>query len=85
MFSFTSSGGNVDHSINSGRGPYIYRLNGQNHHLFGSLIPDDGSTPKFCQLYIYDTGNEVNNRLRWVNVADQENVDSEIVKVSFSC
>ncbi|KAK1364059.1 hypothetical protein POM88_039620 [Heracleum sosnowskyi] len=51
MFSFTSSGGNVDHSINTGRGPYIYRLNGQNHHVFGSLIPDDGDTPKFCQHY----------------------------------
>nr|XP_017246302.1 PREDICTED: uncharacterized protein LOC108217905 [Daucus carota subsp. sativus] len=80
MFAFTSAGGNVDHSINRGRGPYIYRLNGQNHHVFGSLIPDDGDTPKFCQLYIYDTTNEVNNRLRWVNVSDQQPVDAEIVE-----
>ena len=65
MFAFTSSGGNVDHSINNGRGPYIYRLNGQNHHVFGQLIPDDGKEPAYCQLYIYDTTNEVNNRLRW--------------------
>lgn len=79
MFAFTSSGGNVDHSINSGRGPYIYRLNGQNHHVFGSLIPNDGDTPKFCQLYIYDTVNEVNNRLRWVNLADQSNIDVDVV------
>ena len=71
MFAFTSSGGNVDHSINNGRGPYVYRLNGQNHHVFGQLIPDDGKEPAYCQLYIYDTANEVNNRLRWVNVADQ--------------
>lgn len=28
MFAFTSSGGKVDHSINNGRGPYVYRLNG---------------------------------------------------------
>nr|XP_017246311.1 PREDICTED: uncharacterized protein LOC108217910 isoform X2 [Daucus carota subsp. sativus] len=34
MFSFTSTGGNVDNSIHNGRGPYIYRLNGQNHHVF---------------------------------------------------
>lgn len=80
MFCFTSTGGNIDHSINEGRGPYIYRLNGQNHHVFGSLIPDDGDTPKFCQLYIYDTGNEVNNRLRWVNVADGQSVDADIVR-----
>ena len=80
MFAFTSSGGNVDHSINRGRGPYIYRLNGQNHHVFGSLIPDDGDTPKFYQLYIYDTANEVNNRLRWVNVSDEQPVEVEVVQ-----
>lgn len=39
MFAFTSIGGSVDHSINNGGGPYIYRLNGQNHHVFGALIP----------------------------------------------
>ncbi|KAL8125792.1 hypothetical protein AgCh_013177 [Apium graveolens] len=80
IFSFTSSGGNVDHFINTGWGPYIYRLNGQNHHVFGSLIADGCDTPKFCQLYIYDTGNEVNNRLRWVNAADQQSLDAEMVQ-----
>ncbi|XP_074358538.1 uncharacterized protein LOC141697880 [Apium graveolens] len=80
MFSFTSAGGNVDHSINNGRGPYIYRLNGQNHHVFGSLIPDDGETPKFCQLYIYDTANEMNNRLCWVNSSDKTQVHAEVVE-----
>lgn len=63
IFAFTSTGGKVDHSINSGGSPYVYRLNGQNHHLFGSLISDDGDNPKFCQLYIYDTQNEMSNRL----------------------
>lgn len=80
MFAFTSSGGNVDHTINSGRGPYIYSLNGQNHHIFGSFIPDDGGTPKFCQLYIYDTANEVNNRMRWVNISDNQPVDAQVVE-----
>lgn len=65
MFSFTLSGGNVDHSINAGQGSYIYRLNGQNHHVFG---------------YMYDTGNEVNNRFRWVNAVDQQNVDAKVVQ-----
>lgn len=67
IFSFTSSGDNIDHSIYNGRAPYVYRLNGQNHHVFGSLIPNDNETPKFYQLYIYDTINEVDNRLRWVS------------------
>ncbi|XP_074353358.1 uncharacterized protein LOC141692425 [Apium graveolens] len=80
IFAFTSIGGNIDHSINNGRAPYVYRLNGQNHHVFGSLIPKDNETPKFCQLYIYDTINEVDNRLRWVSVHDRESVDKEVVR-----
>ncbi|XP_074362379.1 uncharacterized protein LOC141702628 [Apium graveolens] len=80
IFAFTSTGGNIDHSINNGRAPYVYRLNGQNHHIFGSLIPNDNETPKFCQLYIYDTINEVDNRLRWVSVHDRESVDKEVVR-----
>ena len=80
MFSFTSTGGRVDHSINNGRGPYIYRLNGQNHHVFGSLIPNDGQTPKFCQLYVYDTKNEVSNRMEWLGVNDHDQVNAEIVE-----
>ena len=63
MFAFTSTGGKVDHwSINRGRAPYVYHLNGQNHHVFGTLIPDDGQDPKFCQLNIYDTEHEVQNK-----------------------
>ena len=70
----------MDHSINNGSSPYIYRLNGQNHHVFGTLIPNEGDDPKFCQLYIYDTGNELENRLKWVKVDDGKIVDTEIVK-----
>ncbi|KAF7835735.1 uncharacterized protein G2W53_010594 [Senna tora] len=63
MFAFTSMGGEVDHSINNGKGPYVFRLHGQNMHLLGSLLPSDDEPPKFSQLYIYDTDNEVSNRL----------------------
>ncbi|KAL3618781.1 hypothetical protein CASFOL_037443 [Castilleja foliolosa] len=52
----------VDHTINKGSGPRIFRLHGQNYHLIGSLLPEDGTTPKFAQMYIYDTENEVLNR-----------------------
>nr|KAJ0214033.1 hypothetical protein LSAT_V11C400177910 [Lactuca sativa] len=62
MFSFTSMGGKVDSSVNKGKGPYIFRLSGQNYHCMGSLLPIDGSKPKFSQLYIYDTDNELSNR-----------------------
>lgn len=59
MFSFTSMDGKVDHSFNSGRGPYCFRLHGQNYHTLGSLLPVNGQSPKFSQLYIVDTENEV--------------------------
>nr|KAJ0205016.1 hypothetical protein LSAT_V11C500241990 [Lactuca sativa] len=64
MFSFTSMGGKIDSSINRGNAPYIFRLSGQNYHSIGSLLPAKGSEPKFSQLYIYDTDNEITNRQR---------------------
>lgn len=62
MFSFTSMGGKIDNTVNNGSGPYVFKLHGLNYHRIGSLLPEEGSTPKFAQLYIYDTENEVNNR-----------------------
>lgn len=62
MFSFTSIGGKVDSSMNNGGGPPQFILSGQNFHRIGSLLPDNGSSPKFAQLYIYDTQNELENR-----------------------
>ncbi|XVF50465.1 hypothetical protein PTKIN_Ptkin04bG0103400 [Pterospermum kingtungense] len=64
MFQFTSFGGKIDNEINRRPGPYVFRLCGQNHHKIGSLLPVDGETPKFAQLYIYDTANELANRMR---------------------
>ena len=34
------------------------------HHRIGSLIPEEGSKPQYAQFYIYDTANELQNRLR---------------------
>ncbi|KAL6519577.1 hypothetical protein OROHE_017397 [Orobanche hederae] len=77
IFSFTSTGGIVDHNINQGRGPYCYRITGQNIHLLGSLLPPDGRAPKFCQLYICDTENEVDNRIS--ALYGESNLDPNIV------
>ncbi|XP_074342032.1 uncharacterized protein LOC141679429 [Apium graveolens] len=79
MFQFTSRGGKIDNSINRGSSPYYFRLQGQNYHLVGSLVPLDGSSPKFCQLYIYDTQNEVENRINAMGGAS-DNVDPYIVE-----
>ncbi|XP_031127810.1 uncharacterized protein LOC116029903 [Ipomoea triloba] len=63
MFCFTSLGGRVDRSLNTGTAPPLFRISGQNYHYIGSLVPTEGSTAKFAQLYIYDTDNEINNRI----------------------
>ena len=63
MFAFTSTGANVDQSVNHQFGPYDFKINGHCHHLMGSLLPSNESDPKFAQLYIYDVANEVSNRM----------------------
>ncbi|MCH79953.1 ATP-dependent DNA helicase PIF1, partial [Trifolium medium] len=62
MFAFTSMGGQINDTMNDGGGPPQFILGGQNYHRIGSLLPEAGTTPKFAQLYVFDTQNEVNNR-----------------------
>nr|GEX70634.1 hypothetical protein [Tanacetum cinerariifolium] len=68
MFSFTLTGGKIYKEINNGGAPYTFQLNGQNHHKIGTLLPthEDGR-PRFAQLYIFDTANEVENRFYALN------------------
>ncbi|GKB88151.1 ATP-dependent DNA helicase PIF1 [Tanacetum coccineum] len=63
MFCFTSFGARIDHSINTGRGLYTFRINGQNYHRIGSLLLAAGFQPRYVQLYFFDTHNEVRNRM----------------------
>ncbi|KAL5133595.1 ATP-dependent DNA helicase PIF1 [Glycine soja] len=63
MFAFTSPDIKFDKSYNTGKGPPTFRIHGQTHHLIGSLLPMPNNPPKFAQLYIYDTDNEIINRL----------------------
>lgn len=44
MFAFTSMGGQIDNTINDGRGPYVFRLHGQNYHLIRGSETIDPST-----------------------------------------
>ncbi|XP_052624746.1 uncharacterized protein LOC111916090 [Lactuca sativa] len=75
-------GGKIDSSINRGNVPYIFRLGGQNCHSIGSLLPAKGSEPKFSQLYIYDTDNEITNRQRCFHGGKDQSTstNSDIVK-----
>ncbi|GKD42044.1 hypothetical protein Tco_1266689, partial [Tanacetum coccineum] len=81
MFCFTSFGAKIDHSINTGRAPYTFRINGQNYHRMGSLLPKEGIQPKFAQLYFFDTQNEVRNRTSaFIEKETNDNVDENIVR-----
>ena len=63
MFAFTSFGANIYSSTTDSHSPYVFKISGQIHHLMGSLLPIANNSPKFAQLYIYDTDNEINNRM----------------------
>ncbi|XP_073117118.1 uncharacterized protein [Elaeis guineensis] len=63
MFALTSMGGRIDNQINCGKGPFVFRICGQNYHKIGSLFPQIGKKPSFAQLYIYDTKNKIQNRM----------------------
>ncbi|XP_019200247.1 PREDICTED: uncharacterized protein LOC109193874 [Ipomoea nil] len=82
MFCFTSMGGKIDKSVNKGGAPPIFRLSGQNYHLMGTLLPEQGKEPHFAQLYIYDTTNEKINRINAVRGSgEQDDIHVEIVNV----
>ncbi|KAK1396108.1 hypothetical protein POM88_005971 [Heracleum sosnowskyi] len=65
--------------MNNGRGPYVFRVNGHTYHSLGSLVPPDGLTPKFAQLYMYDGQDAVAHRLNFSGKTGD--VDPAIVSV----
>ncbi|KAK2417432.1 hypothetical protein QL285_039731 [Trifolium repens] len=77
MFAFSSPGMSIDEEKRGGRGPPNIRIQGQVCHRIGSLLPQDGETPKFAQLYIFDTDNEVQNRM--YHFRNNKEIDASIV------
>ncbi|XP_058766767.1 uncharacterized protein LOC131640386 [Vicia villosa] len=77
MFAFTSPGAKFDNRFNDGRGPPTLRIQGQTCHRIGSLLPPQGGKLKFAQLYIYDTENEVENRMH--GLRNKEIIDPAVV------
>jgi hypothetical protein len=82
LFAFTSMGAHIDRSMHDGRGPPVFKICGQIHHRIGALLPQDGDPPKFIQLYVYDTSNEVQNRIQSLAHDDrrQSDLDPSIVQ-----
>ncbi|KAM0912941.1 hypothetical protein ACQ4PT_012492 [Festuca glaucescens] len=63
LFAFTSMDADVDRTVNSGGAPYIFKMCGSAYHRIGSLLPSGTDPPKFAQLYIVDSADEVQRRL----------------------
>ncbi|KAI0091064.1 hypothetical protein BDY19DRAFT_877339, partial [Irpex rosettiformis] len=61
---FTSLGVHMDEHINSGSGPYVFRIHGELCHRIGSLLPVPGHEPQYAQLYIHDPQMALNLRMR---------------------
>nr|GEV62604.1 DNA helicase [Tanacetum cinerariifolium] len=72
-------GAKIDDSVNKGKGPYMFKVSGQIYHWISSLCPDEGHQSCFLQLYIYDTQNEVDNRMRHFGGSHEGSLDPEIV------
>uniref|UniRef100_A0A0R0JJH4 Helitron helicase-like domain-containing protein n=1 Tax=Glycine max TaxID=3847 RepID=A0A0R0JJH4_SOYBN len=77
MFVFTSAGIKLNKSINDSRGLPTIRIQGQPCHRIDSLLPMPGKESKFAELYIFDTNNELQNR---INAISQHNeIEADIV------
>ncbi|KAL6633537.1 hypothetical protein ACP70R_026208 [Stipagrostis hirtigluma subsp. patula] len=72
LFAFTSMGANIDRTMNDGRGPPVFKICGQVHHRIGSMLPREGNAPQYLQLYVYDTSNEVRNRIKALDPQDRD-------------
>ena len=60
---FTSCGAKIDYELaNQKCGIFTYKLMGEMYHMVGSLIPEAGKNPNFCQMYIYDAQQQIDRR-----------------------
>ena len=76
MFAFTSMGVHVDENMATGKdGVYKFRAQGSIYHKIGNLVPTSDNRPRFLQLYIYDTENEIDNRLAENNTLSRDIVE----------
>ena len=82
LLAFTSIGAKLDYSVVFGRGSFTFRVHGQTYHHIGSLIPKPGLPPKYLQIYIFDTANEIKNRLEALGQTTSEGkADEATLKV----
>ena len=63
-FAFTSTGGSfrLDSCVFDGRGPPCYKIQGELYHRLGPVAPEDGWSPAYSQLYIWDNAEALEYR-----------------------
>jgi hypothetical protein len=71
-FAFTSLGVNIDRSVTHGSGPYCFKISGELHHMTGSLLPPEGVTPSYAQIYIHDPQEQLALRMGRIKISIQQ-------------
>jgi hypothetical protein len=62
---FTSVGDNQDHAINRrGGSPWVYRISAELRHRAGTLLPSEGRSPTYLQLYFFDPHDSLEYRMQ---------------------
>ncbi|GJU93602.1 ribonuclease H-like domain-containing protein, partial [Tanacetum coccineum] len=62
-------------------GVYTFRVNGKSYHRIGSLLPKQGTQPRYAQLWFFDTDNEVRNCMgTFINKDNGDGVDATTVQ-----
>ncbi|PWA89286.1 helitron helicase-like domain-containing protein [Artemisia annua] len=80
MFAMTSVGATIDNSINTGRGPYVFRVSEQIYHWIGGFCPNGDDSPRFLQMYVYDTDHEVQHRLSHFDPHERRILREDIIQ-----
>jgi hypothetical protein len=60
-FAFTSLGVREDHLVNR-QGGWVFRICGVLRHYIGALRPNEGVSPAYAQLYIFDPQTALSQR-----------------------
>ena len=53
--------------FNNTRGPPVFKVSGQMFHCMGNVLPSEGKSPKFSQMYVFDEDYELENRMNNVS------------------
>ncbi|KAF5347950.1 hypothetical protein D9756_010186 [Leucocoprinus leucothites] len=73
-FAMISVGVKLDASVLRGTGAYCFKIQGELHHLAGALLPLEGQTPKYAQIYVHEPEQQLEYRRR-----NNDNMLSDVV------